>query len=139
MIDIPLRRRTAEAVQSPEPAAGNGADRAHERPEDRQDLPPREPPFFRKRQESPPSPESIVGHASSVMQRVAVTSVAEIDSLISELERLRDFLRQESVRIQREIEGYARLSEEATKSTKIIAESVAQWKNALESIAGRRT
>ncbi len=72
------------------------------------------------------------------MQRVAVTSVAEIESLIAELERLRDFLRQESVRLQREIEGYARLSEEATKSTRIIAESVAQWKNALENIAGRR-
>lgn len=71
------------------------------------------------------------------MQRVAVTSVAEIDSLIGELERLRDFVRQESVRIQREIEGYVRLSEEATKSTRIIAESVAQWKNGLEHIAGR--
>ena len=54
------------------------------------------------------------------------------------MEQLRDFLRQESVRIQREIEGYARLSEEATKSTKIIAESVAQWKNALEHVANRR-
>jgi hypothetical protein len=30
-----------------------------------------------------------------------------------------------------------KLSEEATKSTRIIAESVAQWKNALEHIAGR--
>jgi hypothetical protein len=136
MIDIPMRRR--DAAPSPEPVSGNGAERPLQ---DRsvQDLPQRDSSFFRKRQEAPPSPESIVGHASSVMQRVAVTSVAEIDSLISELERLRDFLRQESVRIQREIEGYARLSEEATKSTKIIAESVAQWKNALENIAGRRT
>ena len=63
--------------------------------------------------------------------------MAEIDSLIGELERLRDFVRQESVRIQREIEGYVRLSEKATKSTRIIAESVAQWKNGLEHIAGR--
>ena len=104
-----------------------------------QELPRRDGQLYRKRPDAPvPSPESIVGHASSVMQRVAVTSVAEIESLIVELERLRDFLRQESVRIQREIEGYARLSEEATKSTKIIAESVASWKNALENIAGRR-
>ena len=104
-----------------------------------QELPRRDAQPYRKRQEPPvPSPETIVSHASSVMQRVAVTSVGEIESLIVELERLRDFLRQESVRIQREIEGYARLSEEATKSTRIIAESVASWKGALENIAGRR-
>jgi hypothetical protein len=138
MIDIPMRRRTGDtAPQSPDALGGNGADRPVQDRTD--DMPQRDTSFFRKRQEAVPSPDSIVGHASSVMQRVAVTSVAEIDSLISELERLRDFLRQESVRIQREIEGYARLSEEATKSTKIIAESVSQWKNALESIAGRRT
>jgi hypothetical protein len=133
MIDLPMRRRTAEPSQPPSEAPEQeAADRAV------QELPRRDVPFYRKRQDSVPSPESIVTHASSVMQRVAVTSVSEIDSLISELERLRDFLRQESLRIQREIEGYARLSEEATKSTKIIAESVAQWKNSLESIAGRR-
>ena len=39
--------------------------------------------------------------------------------------------------IQREIDGYARLSEEAVKSTKIIAESVAQWKSTLSNL-GRR-
>ena len=103
-----------------------------------QELPRRDGQVYRKRQDAVPSPENIVGHASSVMQRVAVTSVAEIESLIVELERLRDFLRQESIRIQREIEGYARLSEEATKSTKIIAESVAQWKTSLEHISDRR-
>lgn len=133
MIDIPMRRRTEPSQPTSEAVGSEGADGSV------QELPRRDGPFFRKRQEPVPSPESIVTHASSVMQRVAVTSVSEIDSLIGELERLRDFLRQESVRIQREIEGYARLSEEATKSTKIIAESVAQWKNALESIAGRRT
>jgi cell shape-determining protein MreC len=73
------------------------------------------------------------------MQRVAVTSVSEIESLIGELERLRDFVRQEGMRLQREIDSYARLSEEATKSTRIIAESVAQWKGALEEMAGRRS
>ena len=72
------------------------------------------------------------------MERVATISISEIEALIKELEHLRDFLRQESDRIQRDIEGYARLSEEATKSTKIIAESVSQWKDALENIASRR-
>jgi hypothetical protein len=103
-----------------------------------QDAPQRFVPTFRRGREPITVPESVVSRASSVMERVAVTSIAEVEGLIKELEQLRDFLRQESSRIQREIEGYARLSEEATKSTKIIAESVAQWKNALESIAGRR-
>jgi hypothetical protein len=62
----------------------------------------------------------------------------QIESLIGELERLRDFVRQEGMRLQREIDGYARLSEEATKSTRIIAESVAQWKSALEQMSIRR-
>jgi hypothetical protein len=128
MIEIPTRRRAGE----PQAAEAGEADASV------QEMPRRDAPLYRKRPEPVPSPESIVSHASSVMQRVAVTSVGEIESLIGELERLRDFLRHESIRIQREIEGYARLSEEATKSTRIIAESVAQWKSALENIAGRR-
>ena len=134
MNDVPTRRRPGDfPQQSAEGAEAEASERSVA------ELPRRDVSFYRKRQPEPvPSPENIVSHASSIMQRVAVTSVAEIESLISELERLRDFLRQESVRLQREIEGYARLSEEATKSTRIIAESVAQWKNALESIAGRR-
>jgi hypothetical protein len=95
-------------------------------------------PTYRQRQEAVLSVDTIVTRASSVMEKMATTSISEVEGLIRELEQLRDFLRQESGRIQREIEGYARLSEEATKSTRIIAESVVQWKNALESIAGRR-
>lgn len=98
---------------------------------------PRRDTVYRARPAEAPT-ENMAGHANSIMQRVAVTSVTEIENLIGELERLRDFVRQEGIRLQREIEGYARLSEEATKSTKIIAESVAQWKNALEHMAGRR-
>jgi hypothetical protein len=100
-------------------------------------MPRRLMPTFQRRQAPVEPPDSIVNRASTVMERVATSSISEVEGLIRELEQLRDSLRQESSRIQREIEGYARLSEEATKSTKIIAESVAQWKNALESIAGR--
>jgi hypothetical protein len=132
MIDGPTRRRPGDpSLQPAEGAETESAERSV------QELPRRDPSFYRKRLPEPG--ENIVAHATSIMQRVAVTSVAEIESLITELERLRDFLRQEGIRIQREIEGYARLSEEATKSTKIIAESVGQWKNALENFASRRT
>jgi predicted RNase H-like nuclease len=117
-------------MQSPDAAAE--ADRAEGSVQEF----PRRDGVYRARQEA--VAENIVGHANSIMQRVAVSSVTEIENLIGELERLRDFVRQEGIRLQREIEGYARLSEEATKSTKIIAESVAQWKGALEHMAGRR-
>jgi len=131
MVDIPPRRRGGESVQPPEAAVDV------ERGEGSVQEFPRRDTVYRPRPAEPPQ-ENIAGHANSIMQRVAVTSVTEIENLIGELERLRDFVRQEGVRLQREIEGYARLSEEATKSTKIIAESVAQWKNALEHMAGRR-
>jgi len=120
------------------PSPASAVERQEEAGSAVQDPPRRFVRTFRRQPESIMPPDSIVSRASSVMERVAVTSIAELEGLIKELEQLRDFLRQESGRIQREIEGYARLSEEATKSTKIIAESVAQWKNALESIAGRR-
>src|SRR5262245_414493 len=132
MIDITRRRVVEPPQQSAEAVA-----EAESTDRNVQELPRRDGSFVRRRP-GDPAPDQVMSHATSVLQRVAGASVSEIESLIVELEQLRDFLRQESVRIQREIEGYARLSEEATKSTKIIAESVAQWKNALEHVANRR-
>jgi hypothetical protein len=70
---------------------------------------------------------------NSLIQRVAGASVLEIEKLISELQGLRDFLRSEGDRVQREIAGYVQLSDAAMKSTKIIADSVTQWKGAVDS------
>jgi hypothetical protein len=72
--------------------------------------------------------EVIAAQVNSLIQRVSVTSVKEIEKLMSELQSLRDFLQNESQRVQREIAGYVELSESAMKSTKIIAESMGQWK-----------
>jgi hypothetical protein len=103
-----------------------------------QEFPRRDPRPYRRPAEPSSGSENFVNQATSVVQRVAVSSVSEIDRLIAELETLREFLRQEGVRIQREIDGYARLSEEAIKSTKIIGESVAQWKTTLANLGTRR-
>ena len=62
----------------------------------------------------------------------------EIEKLISELQSLRDFLRNEGERVQREIAGYVQLSDAAMKSTKIIADSVAQWKGAVDNTRTER-
>jgi hypothetical protein len=75
---------------------------------------------------------------NSLIQRVAGASVLEIEKLISELQGLRDFLRSEGDRVQREIAGYVQLSDAAMKSTKIIADSVTQWKGAVDSARSER-
>jgi hypothetical protein len=81
-----------------------------------------------------PSSEAAVNNVNSLIQRVAGTSLAEIENLISELESLRDLLHAEGQRVQREISGYAQLSQAAMKSTRMIADNVSQWKRAAEGL-----
>jgi hypothetical protein len=81
-----------------------------------------------------PSTEATVNNVNSLIQRVAGTSLAEIENLIGELESLRDLLHAEGQRVQREISGYAQLSQAAMKSTRMIADNVAQWKRAADGL-----
>ena len=81
-----------------------------------------------------PSTEATVNNLNSLIQRVAGTSLAEIENLISELESLRDLLHAEGQRVQREISGYAQLSQAAMKSTRMIADNVTQWKRAADGL-----
>ena len=71
---------------------------------------------------------------TGLIQRVAGTSLSEIENLISELESLRDLLHAEGQRVQREISGYAQLSQAAMKSTRMIADNVTQWKRAADGL-----
>ena len=81
-----------------------------------------------------PGAEATVNNVNTLIQRVAGTSLAEIENLISELEGLRDLLHAEGQRVQREISGYAQLSQAAMKSTRMIADNVAQWKRAADGL-----
>jgi len=81
-----------------------------------------------------PNAEATVNNVNSLIQRVAGTSLAEIENLISELESLRELLHAEGQRVQREISGYAQLSHAAMKSTRMIADNVAQWKHAADGL-----
>jgi serine phosphatase RsbU (regulator of sigma subunit) len=72
--------------------------------------------------------EIVANNISVLLQRVAGSSVQEIDRLISELQTLREMLHEEGARVQRQITEYAQLSQSAMQSTKIIAESLGQWK-----------
>jgi len=78
--------------------------------------------------------DATVNSVNSLIQRVAGTSLAEIENLMSELETLRDLLHAEGQRVQREIAGYAQLSQAAMKSTRMIADNVSQWKRAADGL-----
>ena len=78
--------------------------------------------------------DSAVNNVNSLIQRVAGTSLSEIENLITELESLRDVLHAEGQRVQREIAGYAQLSQAAMKSTRLIADNVAQWKRTADGL-----
>ena len=73
--------------------------------------------------------EQAASNINSLLDRVSGSSVTEIDSLIEDLRNVRDFLKNEGERVQREIASYAQLSQVAMTSVKIIAESMTQWKS----------
>src|SRR5260370_6268698 len=81
--------------------------------------------------------ENAVNSVNSLIQRVAGTSLAEIEKLIGELEALRDLLHAEGQRVQREISGYAQLSQAAMKSTRMIADNIEQWKRTADDLRNR--
>ena len=118
-----------------------------ERNEDREGLGPevegeirelvrRDLPQLRKPQSE--GDEFGVSSLNALIHRVSGTSVMEIEKLIAELQTLRDYLQNEGQRVQREITEYAHMSQAATKSTKIIAENLAQWKRMAETDRGAR-
>jgi len=81
-----------------------------------------------------PNAEATVNNVNSLIQRVAGTSLSEIENLISELEALRELLHAEGQRVQREISGYAQLSQAAMNSTRMIADNVQQWKRTADGL-----
>jgi hypothetical protein len=89
--------------------------------------------LFRRRQEG--GSESPADHVNSVIERVAGASVTEVERVMAELSNVRDMLRSEGERVQREISGYASLSQAAMTSMKIIGDSMVQWKSQSQAIA----
>ena len=81
-------------------------------------------------QERQPENESeiVASSINAVLQGATTTSVQEIDKLITELQTLSDTLHSERARVQREIVQYSTLTRAALESTKIIAESLTQFK-----------
>jgi hypothetical protein len=65
----------------------------------------------------------------SLIDRVASSSVMELEGLISELHEVRDFLKSEGERVQREITNYAQLNQTALTAVKIITDTISPWKS----------
>ena len=61
---------------------------------------------------------------SELLVRVSENSASQIDDLVGDFERLREKLRTDGDRIQREIEEYGRLSQQVMQLTKTIFENV---------------
>jgi hypothetical protein len=64
----------------------------------------------------------------ALILRVANASTEEIDRLIFELQSVRDMLRREGERVNRDLASYASLNQHLMTGMKIISENVRQWK-----------
>ena len=83
------------------------------------------PKFVRREVAVRANDDEVLAHnVGSLLQRVSVNSVQEIDRLIGDLRGLKQRLEHEGERIQREIGEYASMSQAAMHSTRVIAESL---------------
>lgn len=115
---------TTPSGQTTDNASANGEFEGEIREFIRKDVAPR-----RKRPETvgEPQPENV----SALVQRVAGASLTEIDGVIEDLRSMREYLRNEGERVQREIAAYATVSQTAAASIKTIADSVAEWRRVM--------
>ena len=70
---------------------------------------------------------------SELLGRVSENSTSQIDGLVGDFGRLREKLRTDAERIQREIEEYSRLSEQVMQLTKTISGSVEKVRASVKS------
>lgn len=71
-----------------------------------------------------PDTQTGASDVSLLIQRVAGSSVTELDNLTERLSGLRHLILAEGQRLQREVAVYAMLSRAVTKSARLVAESV---------------
>ena len=76
---------------------------------------------------SAPMIESDQGLAS-LIRSVGMTSITDIDNLVSELQDARDYLQSEGERIRAEVAHYAALAGAASASVKIIFDVLRAWR-----------
>jgi hypothetical protein len=65
---------------------------------------------------------------NSLISRVSGVSLTPLQSVISDLQQLHDFLHAEGEKLRQDMSQYLHLSQSAMGSAKIIADNIAQWK-----------
>ncbi|HEY8268842.1 MAG TPA: hypothetical protein VIG34_09305 [Xanthobacteraceae bacterium] len=85
-----------------------------------------------------PEPVANPTDVSPLIQRVAGASMTEIEGLIAELQRMRDYLRTEGERVQRELAAYAQVSETSLRFAEIMSDNMEQWKTGMATARAER-
>ena len=81
-------------------------------------------------EEGPAQIEDDAERTKSSLARLTSNSIDRLERLIVEIQEMREFLRSEGERVQREIVNYAQLNQNvAVAASKIKAETVGTWKS----------
>ena len=80
--------------------------------------------------------QAVGTYVPELIQRVAGSSVTEIDRLIGELTQLRDHLQRESKRVETEIAAFAQTGNAAVSSIKEISQTLGRFKRVARLDAG---
>ena len=67
---------------------------------------------------------------ASLIRSVGLTSITDIESLVSELQEAKNYLQSEGERIRAEVAHYAALAGAASASVKIIFDALRAWRTA---------
>ena len=77
--------------------------------------------------ETPNIEVAVPSDVSTLLERMSGLSLAEMDKAIQELQRVRNFLRNERERMRQEMAEYLRLTKAAVSSSKAVSASIASF------------
>ena len=78
----------------------------------------------------PPVTEASDHDLASLIRSVGMTSITDIERLVGELQKTRDYLKSEEERVRAETVQYIALTEAASASVKIIFDALRAWRTA---------
>jgi hypothetical protein len=79
---------------------------------------------FVGQQEADTDGQAVASNLAELLNRAALSSVQEIDHIMSHLQLLREKVQGDGARVQRDLVEYATLAQSALQTTKVISESL---------------
>jgi hypothetical protein len=103
-------------------------------------LPPKEPGFPSRDRANETSNIALTvpSDVSTLLERMSGLSLAEMDKAIQELQKARNFLRNEKERLRLEIAEHLRLTQAAMGSAKAVSENIARFGTVAEDFGKTR-